>query len=145
MLAAGNQANRLALAKPSVADRDMLPSHLAQHVGVRRAEDRNLGAALQRDHGPKTRRPYRTLLGNFGQVRGAEDQVVADALALGGGMAAEVAKVAAAIATQQAEVDDDSAPGKFVAVAGGVVLRRRLVFSFVVGRHVKPTVRHGAF
>src|SRR6476661_3072876 len=98
MLAAGNQTNRLALAKPSVADRDMLPSHLAQHVGVRRAEDRNLSAALQRDHRPKTCRPYRTLLGNFGQVRGAEDQVVAYALAFGGGMAAKVAKVAAAIA-----------------------------------------------
>ena len=82
MLAAGNQANRLALAKPSIADRDMLPSHLAQHVGVRRAEDRNLGAALERDDGAKPGRPYRTFLGNLGQMRRAEDHVAPDALAL---------------------------------------------------------------
>ena len=61
----------------------------------------------------------------------------------GGGMAAEVAKVAPAIAAQQAEIDDDPAPGELGRRRRRLCRSRRLLFSFVVGRHVKPTVRHG--
>src|SRR6185437_1059400 len=132
MLAAGDQAYRLALAKPSIADWDVLPSHLAQHVGVRRTEDRNLRTALKRDHGAEPRRPDRAFLGHFGQMRRAKNHVAARAFTCACRMAAEVSEVATAIAAQQTEVDDDSASGQFVGVAGGFARNCGLIFSFVV-------------
>ena len=54
-------------------------------------------------------------------------------------MAAEVAEVAPAIAAQQAEVDDDPAPGKLIIAAGGFARNRGLLFSFVVGQHIRAS------
>jgi hypothetical protein len=61
-------------------------------------------------------------------------------------MSAEIAEVGPSIAAQQAEVDDDPAAdelGDVVPTAGSFARRGGFVFSFVVGRHVRPTVRHG--
>src|SRR5581483_10439699 len=107
MLAAGDQAYRLALLEPAVADRDMLPPNRAQKVGVRRPKDRDLGGALQGDERAQARGFDRGFVRQFGKMRRAIDPRAPHAAAVGGRMAAEIAEIAAAEAAQQVEIDDD--------------------------------------
>lgn len=108
MIAAGLSGDfRVALVvEPFVAHRDMFPSHAAARSGLRRTQVLHFGAALESDEGAELEPADGTFRWDFGEMRRAEYPAGADATAIGGGMATEVAEILRGVGAQQIEVDD---------------------------------------
>jgi len=80
----------------------------------------HFGAALESDEGAELEPADGAFGRNFGEMRLAEYPAGADATAIGGGMATEVAEILRGVSAQHVEVDDDARLfGLFSFLGGG--------------------------
>ena len=103
------QRHRIVGVEPSIADRDVLPSHRFEDRLERAPEMRHLDPALERHQRAQMERAERAFGRQVGKVRRSVNHLAPHAPVVAGRMAAQVAEISAADLAQQVEVHDHAA------------------------------------